>query len=217
MDTLRQQPDRGRDQSRLSHRSRAHQYDIPPPALPARPDTSSIHDDYAQRVLQVADYRHRDSTVGTYSAAWNKFLTFCAYANQDPSNPYPNYPSLLCDFAVYAREDARPTITPRVIDSYISGIRAALQHFGLIAPSTVIRSPLLKQLLTAYIKEYDERHPERETCTVPMTFPLLTEALSVANGLFSGTERLCVRAALAAGYACSLRPGEYLDEGGRHF
>ena len=50
-----------------------------------------------------------------------------------------------------------------------------------------------------------------------MTFPLLTEALSVANGLFSGTERLCVRAALAAGYACSLRPGEYLDEGGRHF
>ena len=114
---------------------------------------------------------------------------------------------------VYLREDARPTVTPKTADQYVSHVRHALQHYELIDAEDSIRTNKLKQILHAYQIEYAASQPERSHCTVPITFPLLLETIHTARSIYSGLLRLSVPAVLGSAYACSFRPGEYLNTG----
>jgi hypothetical protein len=111
-------------------------------------------------------------------------------------------------------EDATPTLTPDVANQYISHLVYALKYFQLIAPDAIIRTNATHKMYQAYKRDFQEHVQERDICTIPMTFPLLTESVTAARQLFNGLLHLAVPAALSCAYACSFRPGEYLRQHG---
>ena len=213
LDKLRDQPDSGRYLSQLSNAKRAKLLETPTTNMQTHQDSDKLLHQYQRRVQAVADHSISDNSLGTYTAGWSKFLEFCRYLHIDPSNPPIPYPLLAQDFVVYLREDARPTVAPATADQYVSHLRHALQHYGLINPEETTRTHLLKQILHAYSIEYAQHQPERLTCTVPITFPLLVETIHFAQTVYTGLLHFAVPAALGCAYACSFRPSEYLNTG----
>jgi hypothetical protein len=177
-----------------------------------RRDTASILADYRNRVRAAAHHSISDRSLGTYSSGWNKFLGFCTKLNIDATNPPVPYTELAQAFFVYMLEDANPVLTPDVANQYITHLLYALKYFQLVGQEATIRTDLTHRMHQAYHRDFKEHLSERNSCTIPMTFPLLTECIAEAQAMYRGLLHLAVPAALASAFACSFRPGEYLQQ-----
>ena len=117
-------------------------------------------------------------------------------------------------FYLYMLDDAQPRLQPDTANQYISHLVYALKYFQLVPPDAVIRTNPTHQLHQAYHRDFKEHVHDRDTCTIPMTFPLLCEVVRAALRMYTGLLHSSVPAALGVAFACSLRPGEYLKQSG---
>ena len=154
------------------------------------------------------------NSLGTYaSAGWNKFLGFCHPLGIDATNPPIPYTTDLTNiFYIYMLEDAKPPLQPDTANQYIAHLAYALKYFQLIPPDAVIRTDPTHKLHQAYHKDFRAHLHDRDTCTIPMTFPLLCEKIREATRMSTPPSQWLL-ASLSPD--CPLRPGEYLKQNGK--
>jgi hypothetical protein len=115
-------------------------------------------------------------------------------------------------FAVSLRNTG---IASSTITSYISHVADALVQMLIIENSNQLRCQRLRWLLQGWKRDDSLNLSKRHSVTIPLTYALLLKACDIVDELFADnkTTRLALKAALCLGYACSMRPCEYLLTG----
>ena len=97
-------------------------------------------------------------------------------------------------------------------NSYLSHVIKQSVERRTIPNSESIRTDYLGGVLEGFRRTHTDNRPQRERVRIPLTYPLLLTAISITEKLWSSlpAAHAAITAALALGYGCSLRPGEYL-------
>ena len=103
-------------------------------------------------------------------------------------------------------------VSPRTADQYVSHVVRRWIEERSIVSSEVVRTRYLAIIIEGFEKKKRKGHPMRDSAKIPLTYPLLIEAVKAINLKYgvSSDDAISLRAAFAIGYGCSLRPGEYL-------
>ena len=107
----------------------------------------------------------------------------------------------------------RTKISPTTADQYVSHVVKWLRDHGCIESSTQVRSELSRDVIKGLVNLHPSTGiPRRLRCKIPCTYHIFAAALQFAASMAGSDVRLALasRAALALGYALSLRPSEYL-------
>ena len=159
-----------------------------------------------------------NSSLRTYRTGSTHFINFCTANGFSVLNLGSNLSALqlrvLIEFYVdYVRYIRHPPVRGDTVDSYVSHVAEFLIGSGQIETGGAsLRSSTTNHLLRSYKKQDEDGNPKRSAVAIPLTYPLLCDAITIANEHFANNTglRLGVSAALAIGYACSLRCSEYL-------
>ena len=79
-----------------------------------------------------------------------------------------------------------------------------------VVDPTLLQSHHLHLQLRGYQLQDAEHSVTRQRIKIPLTYPIAVEVMCVIDSTYVGALRQGYRAAIALGYALSLRPGEYL-------
>jgi hypothetical protein len=127
---------------------------------------------------------------------------------------YPDmpWPKLFECFLLYAVQDAPRTITPQTADQYVSQVLKMREHkTGDYGTREGARSPLYNAVWAALENNFQSESPARLRTRIPFTLPFLIWTMTYLGTTYTSdafVALLC--AAMAAGHAFSLRPGEFL-------
>ena len=102
-------------------------------------------------------------------------------------------------------------------NSYLSHVIKRAVERRVLPSSEAIRTNYVGGVLEGLRKSSAPSTPQRQRVRIPMTYPLLLTAVAITARLWNTQPYACaaITAALALGYGCSLRPGEYLITGKR--
>ena len=123
-----------------------------------------------------------------------------------------NYRILIEFYMDYVRHSRTPPIKGKVINSYVTHVAEFLIGQGFVEKGADIRSTSSAQMISGYNREDDVDNPQRTVAAIPLTYAIFCESIKTARLLLADTPITlrCVSAALALGYAGSLRTAEYL-------
>ena len=157
-----------------------------------------------------------DSSRGAHSTgqrAYSKFRTVTGA----PELGTEDYPDLnAAAFLAYAVTELG--VAAATANSYLSHVIKQAVERRSIPNSEAIRTDYVSGVLEGLRRTNTvEQRPQRERVRIPMTYPLLLTAVAIAERLWGSmpVARDAITAALAIGYGCSLRPGEYLTSKAR--
>jgi hypothetical protein len=122
------------------------------------------------------------------------------------------WPQVFECFLVYCVEDAHVKLIPDTADQYVSHVLKHVEHkVGDYDIRTTARSALYQAVHAAFERDHKAKMPLRLTARIPFTVPFILWSFSYIDQHFE-SEAMCrlLKAAMAAGHAFSLRPGEYL-------
>ena len=156
------------------------------------------------------------SSQSTYGTGRSHFLAFCSEYGV-PSADLRHLSAIsLCilmeyfiDFVQYSRV---PPISGNTVSYYVTHVAEYLIALGVIEAGDQLRSKTARQLIDSYRKSDSRGHPQRTVVAIPLTYPLLCDAITIASVIFASNHAIQygVRAALCLGYGSSLRTAEYL-------
>ena len=100
-------------------------------------------------------------------------------------------------------------------NSYLSHVIKRAMERRILPNSETIRTDYVGGVLEGLRKTSASSTPQRQRVRIPMTYPLLLTAVAITEKLrfVQPAAHAAITAALALGYGCSLRPGEYLVTG----
>lgn len=117
------------------------------------------------------------------------------------------------DFARDSRTNGSLPLKSNTVNQYVTHISDWLARANIIDSNGVLRSQHTTFMLHGYKRADAIGNPLRLRQDIPFSYPIFTAAYTLCATQFCRSASLCagVRAALALGYACSLRPSEYLS------
>ena len=151
------------------------------------------------------------SSRGAYSTgqrAYSKFRTVTG-APELGTGEYPDLNAAA--FLAYAVTELG--VAADTANSYLSHVIKQAVERRSVPNSDSIRTNYVGGVLEGLRRANPtDQRPQRERVRIPMTYPLLLTAVSITEKLWGSMPlaRNAITAALALGYGCSLRPGEYL-------
>lgn len=125
--------------------------------------------------------------------------------------PLP-WPDIFECFFLFAIEDAAIPIAPKTADEYVSHVLKMLEHTqGRWDIRATARTPRFKAVYTAAHREHLTNKPHRTTSRIPFTVPFIVWALAYIDRTYPDRAlQRVLKAAISAGHALSMRPGEFL-------
>ena len=153
-----------------------------------------------------------DSSTRAYGTGWRKYIGFCLIHQLDPLYHGLPWPQVFECFLLYCVCDAHLKIQPDTANNYVSHVIKMVerrkQDFVIRIGA---RSPLYQGVLAAFLRAHAAKIPLRLRARVPFTVPFVLWCNHyITHHYPEPLFAALLRAALAAGHAFSLRPGEYL-------
>ena len=102
--------------------------------------------------------------------------------------------------------------SPATANQYISHVVKSWIDSRTIRNANEVRTPYLASIIAGFERKARVGNPIKDKASIPLTYPLLLEAVKAIDKKYAGSPAMAVamKAAFALGYGCSLRPGEYL-------